>query len=202
MATCLTCTRYSILYHPFQFVELCAFSKEKNIFGEPFKLKGKCNDAKCNVLAFQPFCSIPLVINSHGVTSKEFLPCQNVTFDSNQQSQSVELVCPSNFKMRYPVEKTDSKGIVISSVCAGCKNNSESDVSGQKPLITVCSPHYGNTSNSTFTFKYIQQNNIKKNNIPTKPPITCGFQLTSPGNFSKYLPCQTDKEDRTMVNSH
>jgi hypothetical protein len=198
MATCLTCTRNSILLHPFKFIELCAFYEGDNIISKSFKSDGKCQSTNCQDLDYKPFCGILLGINSHGFSNETFLPCQNITVVSNVQTQSVELICPRSFMMSSSLEKQYDIDKGISSIWVGCTYNSKSNASGQKQfkqLITVCSPRASKPSDRTFAFNNF---NIKR----TQPSNICGFQLTSPGNISKYLPCQTDKEDRTTVSFH
>jgi hypothetical protein len=213
--TCLTCRRYSTLYHPFSFVELCVVFQPAYTTSKNYKFQTKiCTDKFCNEFYYQPFCGLTLTMQNRTVTSKKVLPFQNLYPEAqNNTIKSVDFICPRSSSFKFLFERKINLTRTFSILCVLCNQNSEDNLSQEQMLITMCSQHFYTKENETHWFENkilseCQDKDKSKCAPDTIPPILkglhCGSKFTAlkyghQVNISNYIPCTNGKTDTTLV---
>ncbi len=222
-STCLTCKRNSILEHPFSLVELCAvFWPEIITSSNYYVLPEKCTENICNGLYYQTFCGMSLRVSNNTITSETFLPCPNIHHEIQDNSQSIELVCPRSFSFKTLFQRNVSNNYQSQrltntrSVCLTCDHNSAIGINGKKLKITMCSPHFKPDENkinqvTTKNLLECQQQDTSKcapdTILPIQRGLHCGSKFTGSSyknsvNISNYIPCDHGQKEQTTVKQH
>ncbi len=216
-STCLTCKRNSIIYHYFGTVELCVLYRPEIMTSKTYQLwPHKCI---CHELYFQPFCGMSLTVSNEIITSETFLPCENNNHEIQDNSQSIELVCPKSSSFKTLFERNaayfnqNQQQINARSFCLTCDHNSATGIHGKELKITMCSPHFYPDENKIYqvTTKNLPECHQQDTSIcepDTIPQIQkglhCGSKFTwsrsqNSVNISNYILCNNAKTNTQVM---
>jgi hypothetical protein len=155
-----------------------------------------------------------LALSSQRITSKRFLPCQNIHPEAqNNTLISVDLICPRSSSLESLVKRKMNQNPGLISFCLLCNHNSKIKISGKPPMITMCSPHFylGENTYHSFTYSNLtecQNTHTQRCDIETIPPIHrgvhCGSRFTvlrygEKVKITNHIPCNTGRTDTKMV---